>query len=362
VVGCGLVAQAMHLPYLRELRDRFDLVALSDLSPGTLAACARRFEVARTFPDWRALLEEPLDAVLVLTSGSHAPVAVAAAQAGRHVLVEKPMCYSAAEGRQMLDAAARAGVQLMMSYPLRYDPGFGRLKEELGRMNDLRLVQVTTLESPLAPYVAHYPMDRPRDLSEALLEELRADEEARLTAAVGTEVDLARRAYRWILLDTLVHEFNTVRGALGEPTALAHADVRERSLTTLLDFGGVPCVISWVDLQDGVSRYSMEFAFYAADRRLTLSYPSPFLRSMPALLTIDEGEVGTTRSWSTTEIPAYEEGFKRVLIEFHDAVTGERELLTPGIEGLRDVALCEATVASFRQQRPVPRPTDTSPR
>ena len=43
---------------------------------------------------WEDMLSEPLDAVLVLTSGSHAPVAVAAAHAGVHVFVEKPMCLN----------------------------------------------------------------------------------------------------------------------------------------------------------------------------------------------------------------------------------------------------------------------------
>jgi predicted dehydrogenase len=46
----------------------------------------------------------------VLTSGNHAPIAVAAAQAGLHVFTEKPMCFSAAEGREMVAAAEQAGV------------------------------------------------------------------------------------------------------------------------------------------------------------------------------------------------------------------------------------------------------------
>ena len=67
---------------------------------------------------------------MVLTSGSHAPIAEAAAQAGRHVFVEKPMCYSAAEGRAMVAAADAAGVVLMVGYPKRYDPAFARMREE----------------------------------------------------------------------------------------------------------------------------------------------------------------------------------------------------------------------------------------
>ena len=58
----------------------------------------QRYGIGAVFTDWRELIQAPLDAVLVLTSGSHAPIAIAAAQAGLHVLVEKPMCFSVSEG------------------------------------------------------------------------------------------------------------------------------------------------------------------------------------------------------------------------------------------------------------------------
>ena len=58
---------------------------------------------------------------------------MAAAQAGLHVFVEKPMCFSAAEGRAMVAAAEQAGVTLMVGYPKRYDPAFARFAEEAGR-------------------------------------------------------------------------------------------------------------------------------------------------------------------------------------------------------------------------------------
>src|SRR5207248_7632736 len=139
-------------------------------------------------------------------------------------------------------------------------PAFQRLRDELAELRDLRMVRVTTLESPIPPYVHQYPLHRATDLPQPLLEELRREDEARVTAAVGPTDDLGRWAYRWVLLDTLVHEFNTVRGVLGEPDRLESVDVRKNSLTTLLDFGGVPCIIAWVDLP-GIARYSMEFAF-----------------------------------------------------------------------------------------------------
>src|SRR4051794_17971842 len=144
VVGCGLVAQVMHLPYLRELADRFEVAALCDLSPGVLAFAGTFFPDARRFTDWRELVEQPLDVVMVLTPGSHAPIAVAAAEAGRHVFVEKPMCLSVGEGLAMLAAAERGGVRLMVGYMKRYDPAYEALAASLPR-EAIRLARITTL-------------------------------------------------------------------------------------------------------------------------------------------------------------------------------------------------------------------------
>ena len=148
VIGCGLVAQVMHLPHLRELADQYSVDAICDLSPRILQRIGDAYCVDRRFLDWRELIREPLDAVLVLTSGSHAPIALAAAERGLHLFVEKPLCLSVTEGREVIDAARAAKVRLMVGYMKRYDPAFERLRDECAGMSDLRLVRVTTLEAP----------------------------------------------------------------------------------------------------------------------------------------------------------------------------------------------------------------------
>ena len=167
-----------------------------------------------------------LDVVLVLTSGSHAPVAIAAAESGSHVFVEKPMCLSPAEGRAMIDAADRAGVRLMVGTMKRYDPAYRRLLELLPEVDDLRLVRVTTLESPFEPYVRHYPIGATERRAR-----FRARGASRGRHAGGWRPrcpdadEETRYCYRWMLLDNLVHEFNALRGALGEPDRVTFADL-----------------------------------------------------------------------------------------------------------------------------------------
>ncbi|MDQ2943826.1 MAG: Gfo/Idh/MocA family oxidoreductase, partial [Candidatus Dormibacteraeota bacterium] len=352
-----LIAQVMHLHYLRELADRFEIAAVCDLSEEVRTKCAQEYGVPQQFATWQELLATPLDAVLVLTSGSHAPIAIAAAKARLHVLVEKPMCYSVAEGKAMIDAADAAGVTLMVAYNKRYDPAYLRLLEESRTLRDLRLLQITTLESPLEPYVQHYNLRRGGPLPKDLAQSLSDDSKARIDAAIPDADPLSRWAYHMVLLDSLVHELNAMRGVMGEPDRLEFADIRETGLTAIFKYGGTHCILAWVDLP-GIARYSMEFAFYSPDRRLTLSFPSPFLRSMPTLLVSEDGESKSPRSARTEEIISFHESFKEELIHFHDCITSGRKPVTSGPDALHDIALCEAVVAVHRSRAPRDHPSE----
>jgi len=354
LVGTGLIAQVMHLHYLAELGDRFEVAAVCDVVADSARACAGRYRIPAVFTDWRELIRHPLDAVLVLTSGSHAPAAEAAARAGLHVFAEKPMCFSVAEGHAMVAAAEQAGVTLMTGYPKRYDPVFARFAEEAGSLAGAGQAR---LESPLGPYVGHYPLLARPPAPAGLVRRLQQDSAARVRAAIGEASPLERHVYEMVLLDTLVHELNTVRGLLGEPDRLEHVSLAEHCVTVMLRFGGLPAAIHWIDLP-GIARYSMEFALYAPDRRVTLSFPSPFLRGEPAVLAIEGGEAGTARSWRTEETVSYESGFKAELVAFHDGATGGPPPVTSGRDGLRDIALCQAIIESHRTGGPVDDPAD----
>src|SRR5437588_11125893 len=158
----------LHLSCLRELDDRFEIAALCDLSRMVVDRLGDAYAVSRRFTDWRALLEEPLDAVMVLTSGSHEPVAVAAAQAGRHLFIEKPIALSEAEGNAIVAAGQKAGVRIMVGYMKRYDLAVERMAQELQSLTPLRFARCTSAESPRTWYVAHYPTFRGTDIDAGL--------------------------------------------------------------------------------------------------------------------------------------------------------------------------------------------------
>ncbi|MEY2582528.1 MAG: hypothetical protein QOE09_2377 [Ilumatobacteraceae bacterium] len=357
VVGAGIIAQVMHLHYLRELADHFEMVALCDIAAQNAEVNAASYSIPTVFTDWRKMLSEaPIDVVLILTSGSHAPIAIAAATAGKHVLVEKPMCFSVAEGKQMRDAFAESGTTLMVAYPKRYDPAFERFREEVAGITDPRLLRVTTFEAPFIPYVTHYPLAPVAPVPTEAIEHWQAQTAASITTAIGEADEFLRKTYHLVLVDSLVHEINTLRAVLGEPDRLDYVDLQPSSLTAMFRFGSLPVSIHWLDLP-GFTSYKMEFACYGPDKRVTLNFPSPFLRSAPSVLEVEGGENGTARSWRTEEITSYHSAFKAELLAFHDCVVTGRAPITDADDALHDIAVCQAIIRGFQTGAPIDHPS-----
>ncbi len=107
------------------------VVAACDADATRVAAAAHDYPGIRTYTDYRELLADPdVDLVIViLPHNLHAPVAIAAAKAGKHVVVEKPMCNTVAEANAMIAAAEAAGTMLSVFHNRRWDGDFCTIRE-----------------------------------------------------------------------------------------------------------------------------------------------------------------------------------------------------------------------------------------
>lgn len=118
VIGCG--AGMFHLEgYTHEPRAK--VVALAGLDTDRCRELAKKYEIPRIFSDYRELLaEDDIDAVSVAVPNNlHMPVAVAAFEAGKHVLIEKPLARHTDEAQQMVDAARAHGKILAVAFQRR---------------------------------------------------------------------------------------------------------------------------------------------------------------------------------------------------------------------------------------------------
>ena len=129
IIGCGGIFRNLHSPYYQEPNRRADIVAIADINEKSATEQAERFG-ADAYTDYRVLLDrQDIDAVDVgVHPRPHLKITRAAADAGKHILMEKPMCCNVAEGDEMVAAAEKAGVLLMVAYMMRFDPEYMKLK------------------------------------------------------------------------------------------------------------------------------------------------------------------------------------------------------------------------------------------
>ena len=101
------------------------IVAVADEDPRGLAAAARRLGVDRTYSDYRKMLDEvPCDIVAICPRwvDQHHAMAMAAAEHGRHMYIEKPFCRTLREADEIVAACERAHLKLAVAHPTRYSP------------------------------------------------------------------------------------------------------------------------------------------------------------------------------------------------------------------------------------------------
>lgn len=118
LVGAGGIARARHVPGFRAIPG-VEILGVVARTTESTAAAAAALAIPRTYADWRALVADPdVDAVVVATwPYLHAPVAIAALEAGKHVLVEGRMAMDAAEARAMLAGAEAHPGRVAMVVP-----------------------------------------------------------------------------------------------------------------------------------------------------------------------------------------------------------------------------------------------------
>lgn len=120
VIGAGSISE-LHLQSYRN-HPLAELVAICDLNEGRAKAKAEKYSIPHVYTDYRELLSRSdIDAVSICTwNNSHAPISIAALDAGKHVLCEKPLCKTVEEALAVEQAVRRSGKTLQVGFVRRY--------------------------------------------------------------------------------------------------------------------------------------------------------------------------------------------------------------------------------------------------
>lgn len=314
IIGFGRFAEKTILPAIRKSKHA-EVVAIQKRDPIAAAAKAGELKIPKAFNSVFELVRDPdVDAVFIASANAmHATETIAAAYAGKHIIVEKPIAMNAQEARQMVEAARERGVKLMVAHMTRFSNAVNRLKE-IARSGWLG--SIASAEAAFA---------------------FKASEENRpwvfdpMIAGGGPVVDIG------------VHCIDAVRWVLGmNPVAVSawttpvrSREVVERRAFAVLQFpGNIPAVIRCSFEEPYISRIEVR----GTSGVISLS---PFSRSDADVLLTKQNDGGETK-----EMVAAGSAYAAEIDNFAEAVLRGAPLVAPGEEGFINQCIIDAIYES----------------
>ena len=341
VIGCGAIAQIMHIPYLVE-HERFNLVSLCDAYEPVLNAVADRYGIDKRYTDWNHLLEnDHLDAVVICHAGSHRDSVIAALDANKHILVEKPLGWNLRQVEEIAAHAKHSDRIVQVAYHKLYDPAFPYFKQHVDAMQDLGLIRITVLHPANELGFSPHRLRRGNGVIQEGHPDIGTWEKQRngqLQAFAGGAMsplvdevlgerkgdDRLRLGYG-IITVSLIHQVYMLFGLMGEPEKVISTDIWRDgfSIHAVIQYpNDVRCQMDWHFLSH-LKDYSEEYAFYGNHDRVLLNFPSPYYRNFPSPVTIQGGD--GELSWKKEVTVSHGEAFENELLAFYDNVVNNKK-------------------------------------
>ncbi len=304
-----------------------ELRAVASPTPGNAEAFAQAFTIPHHFTDYRQMLERSDVDLVVIGAPNylHCQMTIDAAAAGKHVVVEKPLCMNLAEAEMMIAACGRANVKLMYAEELCFAPKYVRLKQLLNEGALGRPTLLKQSEKHDGPHAAHFwdveqsgggvTMDMGCHAIEFFRWMLDRPKITSVYAQMSTQVHTDKT--RGDDNSVLILEFENGAVALAEESWTKQGGMDDRA--EIYGSQGV----AYADLLHGnaIETYSAAGYGYAVEK------------------------AGATRGWSFT---IYEEewnyGFPQEMQHFVDCVAQDRMPLVTGEDGR---AVLEAIFAAY---------------
>ncbi|MEY2606335.1 MAG: hypothetical protein QOH31_4157 [Verrucomicrobiota bacterium] len=341
IVGCGEVTQIMHWPSLFQLADRFEVTALCDVSPLVLEELGRLWNINSLATNHRELVtRQDVDAVLIANPNAfHAEVVLDAIAAGKHVLVEKPMCVTHREANQIIVAEKNSNVVVQVGYMRRYAPAFLEACEVVRKMGEIKFARVRDFIGFNSLIVnATSRVIRDEQLSESVKKEAKLREEVSFDEALGGRSTPAlRRAYT-LMLGLSSHDLSAMRELLGMPSKVLFAAQRSAGLylTATFDYGAYVC--QFETGIDHIARFDAHLEVYGDEQVVRVQYDTPYVRNSPIrLLTMEtNGQGGVS---NRTSHPAWGDPFVEEWKAFYKNVTKNKVPKTNPTDFAQDLEL-----------------------
>lgn len=339
VLGCGQIAQIMHLPYLQDL-DCFEIYALCDVSKDLITKVGRKYNVpeSRLFGDFDSMLLDPeLDAVFICSKDHYLPT-IKAAQAKKHIFVEKPFGFSVRQAEEMAKAAEENDIRLMVGYMKRYDTGYQFTLEKIRRMQNISLVRMHDFGGSFSYTRDVFDVLSTNDVDPAFFEQGKREVNAAMLEGIGKEHEEHLGAYS-LLLGVSSHDSVLLRHAFGNDPEVLFAHVHHGSfISAVLKFGDIECIFeSGLVMKRAI--WDERLSVYSDYTNLDLRFPWPYLKNAPTVVSLSENLDQTDMPMESELETSFSEAYRNELLHFHDCIVNGKEPITSGRDAVHDVRL-----------------------
>ncbi|MFC6603798.1 Gfo/Idh/MocA family protein [Ectobacillus funiculus] len=325
VIGCGSIAQHRHLPEYAA-NAHVEIVAVCDINEERAKKTAEKYG-ATAYTSYEELVKSgTVDAVSVCTPNYlHAPISIAALEAGLHVLCEKPMAISQKEAEDMIAAANASGKKLMIAHNQRFVASHQKARQliesgEIGKIYSFR----TAFGHP-----------GPEGWSADGKESWFFQKEKAFIGAMG---DLG--VHKTDLLRYVLGEEITEVGAFIETSAKSFADVDDTAVCVLKTESGIIGTLaaswSYVGKEDNSTIIYGEKAILRLEDDSTYSLVAQYANGQ--VVKYELGKIQSNESGG--------QGSSHVVDHFVECVVEDKQPLITGEEGMKSLAVILAALES----------------
>lgn len=337
ILGYGYMG-GMHLDALRLIEDA-PVRGVWGRDPSSTKEFAKRHGIKAYASLDDVLRDEEVRAVDICTpSHTHADFSIKALDAGKHVLVEKPLALSLREADRMIEAAERTGLKLMVAHVLRFFPDYMRMKEmvDAGAVGEIAIARAFRGGS-LPPWNQSWFAD--------------------IQKSGGAVVDLSIHD-----VDFLIWCFNEpVDRVFAKAERLTHRDITANDYTLInmrFEGGGIALVEGSFALPKQFP-FTMKMELSGRKGMLQLDNQTP----VPIKLYTDSSAQGfapETLHWKPTLHPLPLDPFYREVEHFVDCVLEDRRPMTDAVESRKSLEVCLAALESAKEGVPVKLPMEAT--
>ena len=342
VIGCGRIAQMMHLPYLLQLSSKFEIYSLCDISNTVVQEMGRRYKVPydRCYTEMDAMLSDgELEAVVICTKDHYEPV-IKAANAKKHILVEKPLAFNLRQADEMIAAAKANNVLMMVGYMKRYDPGFVYAFSKIKEM-DINFARVHAYAGAFDITDDLYDFVKADDLSKEIIDQGAEDMKTAMLEQIGKENEGYLLNYN-SYLGVVSHVTVLMRQLFGRGKLLFAKRSGQRHVLALYDCGPFVCTLE--SSMQPLHTWNEYIEVFSTNRNVRVSFTHPYLKNQSAKVEISEDVTGTKHFSDCTITPSHEESYLCEWLHFYDCVRNNQQPYTPAEDAREDIAIADEII------------------